>query len=108
MACVHFIEGSSRNTVGFLFTLFTYCSQLYFVANKYIINGISINESVQALMKEHFEIACCFYNPSKEAYIGMGIFYKENDDMKKFHNSYHPEMVNYLGDAIVHYAGSHL
>ncbi|XZG71278.1 TipAS antibiotic-recognition domain-containing protein [Chitinibacteraceae bacterium HSL-7] len=66
------------------------------------------NEAVQTLMKEHFEIACRFYIPSKEAYIGMGIFYKENEDMKKFHNSYHPEMVNYLGDAIVHYAGSHL
>ena len=30
------------------------------------------NEAVQTLMKEHFEIACRFYIPSKEAYIGMG------------------------------------
>ncbi|MEI8614849.1 TipAS antibiotic-recognition domain-containing protein [Shewanella sp. PP-He15 brown] len=66
------------------------------------------NVNVQALIKEHFEIACRFYTPSKEAYIGMGIFYKENEDMKKFHNSYHPKMVDYLGDAIVHYAANHL
>jgi len=66
------------------------------------------NVSVQTLMKEHFEIACRFYTPSKEAYIGMGIFYKENEDMKKFHNSYHPKMADYLGDAIVHYAGTNL
>ena len=66
------------------------------------------NVNVQTLMKEHFEIACRFYTPSKEAYIGMGIFYKDNEDMKKFHNSYHPEMVEYLGDAIVHYAGNNL
>lgn len=61
--------------------------------------------NVQTLVKEHFEIACRFYTPSKEAYIGMGLFYKDNEDMKNFHNSYHPNMVDYLGDAIVHYAG---
>lgn len=64
--------------------------------------------AVQTLMQEHFEIACRFYTPSKEAYIGMSIFYNENEDMKKFHNSYHPKMVDYLGDAIVHYASNHL
>ena len=42
------------------------------------------NVNVQTLMKEHFEIACRFYTPSKEAYIGMGVFYKENEDMKNF------------------------
>ena len=63
---------------------------------------------VQRLMQEHFDIACRFYTPSKEAYIGMGIFYKENAEMQKFHNSYHPELVDYLGDAIVHYAGHNL
>ncbi|MDP5213463.1 TipAS antibiotic-recognition domain-containing protein [Pseudoalteromonas tunicata] len=66
------------------------------------------NESVQALMKEHFEIACRFYIPSKKAYIGMAIFYNQNEDMKKFHNSYHPAMVEYLGDAIVYYADNNL
>ena len=64
--------------------------------------------SVQRLMEEHFEIACRFYTPSKEAYIGMGIFYKENEDMKKFHNAYHSGMVDYLGDAMVHYARKNL
>ncbi len=66
------------------------------------------NVNVQTLMKEHFEIACRFYTPSKQAYIGMGIFYKENEDMKKFHNSYHPEIVDYLGDAMVQYADHNL
>uniref|UniRef100_UPI004048DBE0 TipAS antibiotic-recognition domain-containing protein n=1 Tax=Roseivirga sp. TaxID=1964215 RepID=UPI004048DBE0 len=81
---------------------------LYKKIAKYVGETTVDNESVQALMKEHFEIACRFYTPSKEAYIGMGMFYKENDDIKKFNNSYNPEMVKYLGDAIVHYAGSHL
>ncbi|WP_462153152.1 TipAS antibiotic-recognition domain-containing protein [Pseudoalteromonas xiamenensis] len=81
---------------------------LYKKLARYVDDTPVDHEAVQTLMKEHFEIACRFYIPSKEAYIGMAIFYKENEDMEKFHNSYHPEMVNYLGDAIVYYAGNHL
>ena len=81
---------------------------LYKKLAEYADSTVVDDENVQKLMKEHFEIACRFYTPSKEAYIGMGIFYKDNEDMKKFHNSYHPEMVEYLGDAIVHYAGNNL
>ncbi|QZA77435.1 TipAS antibiotic-recognition domain-containing protein [Deefgea tanakiae] len=64
--------------------------------------------AVQSLMDEHFAIATRFYTPSKLAYIGMGIFYRENADMATFHNGYHPEMVNYLGDAMVVYANQKL
>ncbi len=64
--------------------------------------------AVQSLMDEHFAIATRFYTPSKLAYIGMGIFYRENADMATFHNAYHPEMVNYLGDSMVVYAGQNL
>jgi hypothetical protein len=42
-------------------------------------------------MEEYFEIACSFYTLSKEAYIGMEMFYKENEDIEKMDNSYHPE-----------------
>ena len=81
---------------------------LYKKLAEYADSTVVDDENVQKLMKEHFEIACRFYTPSKEAYIGMGLFYKENEDMKNFHNSYHPEMVDYLGDAIVYYAGNSL
>lgn len=81
---------------------------LYKKLANYIDKTVVNDENVQMLMKEHFDIACRFYTPSKEAYIGMGIFYKENDDMKAFHNAYHPQMVDYLGDAMVHYANNNL
>ncbi|ATC94805.1 TipAS antibiotic-recognition domain-containing protein [Pseudoalteromonas tunicata] len=81
---------------------------LYKKLAEYVDETAVNNESVQALMKEHFEIACRFYIPSKKAYIGMAIFYNQNEDMKKFHNSYHPAMVEYLGDAIVYYADNNL
>ncbi len=81
---------------------------LYKQLSKHVTTTAVDNVKMQLLMKEHFEIACRFYTPSKEAYVGMGIFYKENEDMWKFHYSYHPEMVDYLGDAIYHYADSNL
>ena len=63
---------------------------------------------VQALIEQHHEIACRFYRPSREAYIGMALFYGENSDMKDFHNAYHPEMVTFLGRAICVYAQARL
>jgi len=62
------------------------------------------SSSVQAVIEKHYSIACRFYTPSKEAYIGMALFYDENESMKSFHNSYHPRMVNFLGEAIHVYA----
>jgi len=62
------------------------------------------DSNVQELIAQHFQIACRFYTPSKEAYIGMALFYEENADMKKFHNHYHPKLVEFLGNAISHYA----
>lgn len=60
---------------------------------------------VQELVHRHFEIACRFYTPSREAYAGMALFYAENGPMREFHNSYHPRMVDFLGEAMRVYAG---
>lgn len=62
------------------------------------------SDGVQALVAAHFEIACRFYRPSREAYIGMALFYEENQDMKAFHNAYHPGMVAFMGRAMNVYA----
>lgn len=62
------------------------------------------DHKVQELIAQHYQIASRFYIPSKEAYIGMALFYEENADMKKFHNQYHPRLVEFLGNAICHYA----
>jgi len=66
------------------------------------------DDNIQKYIKRHFDIACRFYIPTKKAYIGMSIFYSENSDMKDFHNTYHPKMVEFLGDAICLYAEGNL
>lgn len=63
---------------------------------------------VQALIARHYSIASRFYVPSREAYIGMGLFYRDNPDMKAFHNTYHPKMVDFMGEAIYAYAQHNL
>ncbi|MFI8083542.1 TipAS antibiotic-recognition domain-containing protein [Kitasatospora sp. NPDC086009] len=55
---------------------------------------------IQEFVGRHFEIACRFYVPTRKAYVGMALFYAENDDMRDFHNSYHPRMVEFLGEAM--------
>lgn len=63
---------------------------------------------IQQLIAQHYNIACRFYTPSKEAYIGMALFYHENENMMKFHNTYHPNMIDFLGDAMYVYADINL
>lgn len=63
---------------------------------------------VQGLVDRHYSIARRFYVPSKEAYIGMSLFYHSNKDMRDFHNGYHPDMVEFLGSAMKSYAEENL
>lgn len=62
------------------------------------------SETIQALMDKHFAIVARFYVPSRDAYVGTALFYADNADMKAFHNTYHPRMVEFLGDAAYTYA----
>jgi hypothetical protein len=59
---------------------------------------------IQDLIAQHYAIACRFYVPSREAYIGMSLFYGENLEMRTFHNSYGPDLVAFLSQAMQHYA----
>jgi hypothetical protein len=63
---------------------------------------------IQAIMARHYSIVSQFYAPSKQAYIGMSLFYSENQDMKDFHNTYDPKMVEFLAEAMPIYAHEHL
>lgn len=58
------------------------------------------DERSQSFIQRHFEITCRFYRPSKEAYIGLALYYQENAEMRNYHNAYHPRMVDYLFEAI--------
>jgi hypothetical protein len=56
--------------------------------------------AVQELVARHHAIACRFYVPSNEAYIGMSLFYEENPDMRSFHDAYGPHLLPLLTEAM--------
>lgn len=66
------------------------------------------SDEVQRLIAQHYGIASRFYVPSREAYIGLGMFYRENPAMRQFHNSYHPLMAEFLEMALREYALNNL
>jgi hypothetical protein len=66
-------------------------------------DALPSSSEIQSFMSRHYSIASRFYAPSRQAYIGMGLFYRDNPDMKAFHNAYHPKMVDFLGEAIYAY-----
>jgi hypothetical protein len=74
----------------------------------FVREALPSSPEVQALMARHYEIVSRFYTPSRMAYIGMSLFYQENDDMRNFHNAYHPGMVGFLAQAMPIYAAGNL
>ena len=56
--------------------------------------------AVQELIGQHYAIASRFYVPSKEAYIGMSLFYAENLEMRAFHDQYGLRLVDFLPEAM--------
>ncbi len=48
------------------------------------------DQQIQELVRRHFDIVSRFYTPSREAYVGMSLFYAEDEAMRAFHDSYHP------------------
>lgn len=67
-----------------------------------------LDTKAQDFISEHYKIVSVFYKPSKEAYIGMSLFYKEDEGMKTFHKSFHIKMLDFLEEAISIYAYKNL
>ena len=63
---------------------------------------------IQELMAQHYAIACRFYVPSKDAYMGMSLLYSENLEMRTFHNGYGPDLVHFLSEAMQLFAQRNL
>lgn len=66
--------------------------------------ALADSTEVQALVAKHHAIISRFYEPSREGYIGLGLFYQEDPSMREFHNSYHPQLAAYWKDAMCVFA----
>lgn len=66
------------------------------------------SQTVQALVGKHFQLVKRVYNPTKEVYIGLGQLYIEHADFRKFFDPYHPELPEFLAEAMKIYAEKEL
>ena len=66
------------------------------------------SQTVQDLIKKHFAMVSIFWKPTKSNYIGLGQMYKEYLDFKNFYASYHPNLVEFLANAMQIFAENEL
>ena len=64
--------------------------------------------TVQNIVKKHFALVSVFWTPTKSSYIGLGQMYKEYPDFKKFYDNYHPDLVEFLANAMQVFAENEL
>jgi hypothetical protein len=62
------------------------------------------SEEFQGFVARHYTIIKEFYVPSKQAYIGMSLFYVEDDGFRKYHESFHPLLPLLLQKGMQHFA----
>ncbi len=73
--------------------------------NKFLVSAIKsgiLPESaeVQACIRKHYAWVKLFWTPNKESYVGLGEMYLSHEDFRAFYNAYHPELVEYIVEAM--------
>ncbi|MCB1828233.1 MAG: MerR family transcriptional regulator [Coxiellaceae bacterium] len=66
------------------------------------------NNDVQEIIRRHFELQNRFFDLTKDVYIGLPDLYAGHPDFRKFFDAYHPEMVEYISQAMRFYAKENL
>lgn len=70
------------------------------IDNKHAVDS----ETVQNLIRRHYDWVCHYWQPTKETYIALGKMYFEHNEFNDFYNQYHPEMVRFLSNAMTVFA----
>jgi DNA-binding transcriptional MerR regulator len=55
---------------------------------------------VQALIQRHYSWVKIFWTPTKVSYMGLAQMYLDHPDFRFFYNRYHPNLVEYLVEAM--------
>lgn len=66
------------------------------------------SDPVQTLIREHYKMTCEFWTPNKVTYIGLAELYHSHPDFVAFYDDIHPELLNFLTDAMQHFANKEL
>lgn len=66
------------------------------------------SDQVQAIIHRHYTLQSSFFNMTKEVYLGLTELYADHPDFKNYFDEYHPDMIEYLGKAMICYAENNL
>ncbi len=66
------------------------------------------SSEVQTLIHRHYELVKIFWTPTKATYIGLGQLYCSNPDFVNFYDDIHPELLDFLIEAMGVYAEKRL
>jgi DNA-binding transcriptional MerR regulator len=68
-------------------------------------NHLKPNSSeVQTLVQRHYALVSTFWTPTKATYIGLAQMYLDHPDFRSFYSNYHPDLVEYLVEAMRFFA----
>lgn len=77
--------------------------------SKVLKRGLKIDsDEVQKLIQQHYDLVNNFWTPTKETYLGLGQMYLDHPDYRLFYNRYHPDLVEYLVEAMKLFANQKL
>jgi DNA-binding transcriptional MerR regulator len=60
----------------------------------------STDIEVQALIQRHYSWVKNFWTPTKKTYLGLAQMYLDHSDYRDFYNRYHPNLVEYIVEAM--------
>jgi len=66
------------------------------------------HHEVQELMCLYYQNMCAFFTPNRQAFEGIGILYAEHPGFRKLYEQYHPQLADYLRDAMCVFAHTQL
>lgn len=66
------------------------------------------SDAVQKLIQQHYDWVNNFWTPTRETYLGLGQMYLDHPDYRLFYNRYHPDLVEYLVEAMKVFADKKL
>jgi DNA-binding transcriptional MerR regulator len=64
--------------------------------------------TMQEIVQKHFKLISKFYNPTKEVYTGLGQLYTNHPDFRRLYDSYHPQLADYMAQAMKFFANREL
>ncbi|AZL16344.1 TipAS antibiotic-recognition domain-containing protein [Rickettsiales endosymbiont of Stachyamoeba lipophora] len=74
-------------------------------SKKAILEGLAVDsDQVQQLVRKHYIQVSKFWTPDRESYKGLGQLYTEHKDFVKLYNAVHPNLAQFLQQAIETFA----